>query len=269
MDAHVHVWPRGLVHPAQAKPTPLAASPADLLAAMDAAGIDVAVVSPAAVHPDNGYVLGAVGAVPGRLIAIVGLDPRDARAAARLAEHARHGAAGVRLSQGPRPFELPRDGPALTDLGQAAAALGLVVQWTIPLPLVELLPFVAARAPGVAQVLDHLGLPPDPSALRELDRIRAVAAAERTYVKLSGLYAFSREAYPFRDTWGWVDGVLDAFGPTRTMWASDWPLATRAASLTAWRALPEQLPMLHQAALPQVLGSTAAALFGLAPAHTR
>ena len=41
----------------------------------------------------------------------------------------------------------------------------------------------------------------------------------------------SRDGYPFRDTWPWVEGVLDAFGPDRTIWASDWPLAGQHATL--------------------------------------
>jgi L-fuconolactonase len=106
-------------------------------------------------------------------------------------------------------------------------------------------------------VVDHLGRPEDAGDLAGLDRIRALAAAPAVAIKLSGLYAFSRQAYPYRDTWDWVEGAVAAFGPDRTMWGSDWPLATESAPYRDQVALVGLLPFLDDTARRQVMGETA------------
>src|SRR5882757_2829166 len=76
VDSHVHVWPFGLVHSAQRRPEPLHATPVDLLATADESGVDIIVMTPANVYPDNGYVLGAAATAPTWLRAAVGMNPR-------------------------------------------------------------------------------------------------------------------------------------------------------------------------------------------------
>ncbi|MER5467661.1 amidohydrolase family protein [Streptomyces sp. NPDC002685] len=91
----------------------------------------------------------------------------------------------------------------------------------------------AAQHPGLTFVLDHLGKPPiatgalDPwaSAVREL------AALPNTVCKLSGMVT---EADPVRwtpdDLRPYADTVLEAFGPDRIMFGSDWPVCTLVAT---------------------------------------
>lgn len=256
VDAHVHVWPRGLVHPAQRDGVPLAAAPADLLEAMDAVGIARTIVSPAMVHADNGYVIGAAATVPDRLAAVAGLDPRDRGSAAALERHVAHGAVGVRFNPGARQLEGAEDEAAVLQLAEMAAELGVVVQWTIRLPYVGMLERVADRT-DARQVLDHLGLPADARDLSQLGRMRAIAALPRTYVKLSGMYALALEPYPYRDVWPWAEGVVEAFGAERTMWASDWPLSSESASMAQQRALVDQLPFLEDNDRRLILKDTA------------
>jgi L-fuconolactonase len=91
----------------------------------------------------------------------------------------------------------------------------------------------AAEHPGLTFVLDHLGKPP--IATGALDpwagAVRAVAALPNTVCKLSGMVT---EAGPARWTPGdlrpYTDTVLEAFGPDRMMFGSDWPVCTLAAS---------------------------------------
>jgi predicted TIM-barrel fold metal-dependent hydrolase len=263
VDSHVHVWPFGLVHSGQRVQQPMHATPADLLATADGSGVDVIVMTPASVFPDNGYALGAAGTVPSRLRAAVGMDPRWPDALPRLRAYAAAGAVGVRIVPGALPLEGPDDMAALTALADVAVELGLVIQWTAGLPLTGGIDHVAARHPAAVQVLDHLGLPPDVTDLSGLVRIRQLAAIPGLTIKLSGMYALSRAGFPFRDTWDWAKGVLDAFGPDRMMWASDWPLSGELASHAQLRAMVDDLPFLDAASRLAILSTTACRVWSI------
>ena len=263
MDSHVHVWPYGLVHSGQRVKEPLRATPADLLTTADGSGVDLVVMTPANVYPDNGYVLGAAATAPTRLRAAVGMNPREPDAVARLRSYAASGAIGVRIIPAALPLEGPDDMAALFALTDVATDLGLVIQWTAGLPLTGGIDAVAARRPDAIQVLDHLGLPPDATDLSGLARIRELAAIPGLNVKLSGLHALSRAGYPFRDAWPWIEGVVDAFGPGRTMWASDWPLSMEFASHAQLRALVDELPFLAAADRIAILSTTACRVWSI------
>jgi predicted TIM-barrel fold metal-dependent hydrolase len=262
VDSHVHAWPHGLVHPAQRVQEPMEASPADLLATLDASGVDAVLVSPAMVHPDNGYVQGAAGAVPSRILAVAGVDPRDPVAVAAIPGHAAFGAVAIRVNLGARPLETDAELAGLDSLVDATADAGLAVQWTMRLPSATLIERVAARRPDVPQVFDHLGLPVDAHDLTQLARIRDLAGIPQLRIKLSGMYALSTDGYPYQDTWAWAEGVLDAFGAARTMWASDWPLAGESATHAQHLALVDLLPFVDAAARDHLLRRTALGIWG-------
>ncbi|MFD8329988.1 amidohydrolase family protein [Streptomyces lydicus] len=91
----------------------------------------------------------------------------------------------------------------------------------------------ARRLPELTFVLDHLGKPPIISGQLELwsEGIRELASHPNTVCKLSGMVTEAdwREwtvdaLRPYAET------VLDAFGPQRLMFGSDWPVCTLAAS---------------------------------------
>ncbi|WP_328877745.1 amidohydrolase family protein [Streptomyces sp. NBC_00299] len=90
----------------------------------------------------------------------------------------------------------------------------------------------AASLPELAFVLDHLGKPPIASGAREpwTSDVRALAALPNTVCKLSGMVT---EADPVSwtvdDLRPYADVVLEAFGPQRLMFGSDWPVSTLAA----------------------------------------
>ena len=261
IDSHVHVWPHGLVHPAQGRPEPLAADPADLIATLDGSGVALALASPAMVHPDNGYVLGAAHTAPARLGAVVGISPRDPAAIATVPGHVASGALAVRVNLGATPLEGEEALSGLDRLADATAEAGVVLQWTMRLPSAGLIERVAARHPGLPQVFDHLGLPVDAHDLAGLARIRDLAEIPGLHIKLSGMYALSTVGYPYEDVWPWAEGVVASFGPARTLWASDWPLSMESASHADLLALVGRLPFLDAAARAEILGGTARRLW--------
>ncbi len=131
---------------------------------------------------------------------------------------------------------------------------------------------LVARLPNQRFVLDHVAKPfirdrqiePWASALRRLARFPNVSC------KLSGLVteadwrAFSRE-----DLLPYLEIALDAFGPERLLFGSDWPVCLLAASYSSVasivRGFVERLSAGERAA---VLGGNAARWYGLEGALT-
>ncbi|MFJ5073221.1 amidohydrolase family protein [Streptomyces sp. NPDC088553] len=91
----------------------------------------------------------------------------------------------------------------------------------------------ARELPELTFVLDHAAKPPVASG--ELDPwaadLRAFAALPHTAGKLSGLHTEADwRTWTVRDLRPYADTLLDAFGPGRLMFGSDWPVCTLAAS---------------------------------------
>jgi L-fuconolactonase len=91
----------------------------------------------------------------------------------------------------------------------------------------------AGSLPRLTFVLDHLGKPPIASGALEpwATDVRALAALPNTVCKLSGLVTEADLAsWTPDDLRPYADTVLDAFGPDRVMFGSDWPVCTLAAT---------------------------------------
>ncbi|MFJ8360984.1 amidohydrolase family protein [Streptomyces sp. NPDC093984] len=91
----------------------------------------------------------------------------------------------------------------------------------------------AESLPELTFVLDHLGKPPIASGNLEpwASDIRALAALPNTVCKLSGMVTEADwKTWRVEDLRPYTDTVLDAFGPSRLMFGSDWPVCTVAAS---------------------------------------
>lgn len=93
----------------------------------------------------------------------------------------------------------------------------------------------AELLPALTFVLDHAGKPRIAEGATQpwADDLRALAALPNTVCKLSGLVteADPRE-WTVSDVRPYADTVLDAFGPGRLMFGSDWPVCRLAASYT-------------------------------------
>jgi L-fuconolactonase len=96
--------------------------------------------------------------------------------------------------------------------------------------------FAAAREaardhPGLQFVLDHLGKPP--IAAGELEPwasgLRALAAAPNIAAKLSGLQTIASPDWTYPELAPFLEIALEAFGPSRLIFGSDWPVSSQAA----------------------------------------
>jgi len=97
----------------------------------------------------------------------------------------------------------------------------------------------ASRHPGLPIVIDHGAKPPIASGLLDdwRDGIARIAELPNVFCKLSGLL---NEALPHRDS-GLIERcvahLVDAFGPTRLMWGSDWPVLNLAGDYAGWLSM--------------------------------
>ncbi|MET7383959.1 amidohydrolase family protein [Streptomyces sp. NPDC005529] len=149
----------------------------------------------------------------------------------------------------------------------AVAEAGLVYDLVVLPHQLPMCARAAAAHPGLTFVLDHLGKPPIASGAPEpwAGAVRELAALPNTACKLSGLVT---EADPARrtpdDLRPYADTALAAFGPGRTMFGSDWPVCTLAASYGEVMYLAEELTTgLSPGEREAVFAGTATRVYGL------
>lgn len=230
IDTHVHIWhPDRPVTPwrsgwARFAPRPQM-SPEDLLSAMDEAGVDRAVaIPPEWDSRGNDLVLDAAWHYPDRIVAFPSVSLRDPASPERLAEwRSRPEFAGLRqvLLAGGR-YDPLRDGTAEW-LWRTADEAELAVMVWAPGQL-DGLEAVAERYPGMHLVLDHLGAGMDatPDALAQVvAQTLRFARLPRVAVKASALPSMANDGYPYRSVHEAVRRIVDAFGPDRVFWGSD------------------------------------------------
>lgn len=98
-------------------------------------------------------------------------------------------------------------------------------------PLWAAWPPILERHPTLSLLASHLGLPQRARHPLEHDAARGalahvlpLARFPGVHVKLSGFYALTEPGYdyPHRAAWPYVEALLEAFGPARLLWASDY-----------------------------------------------
>ena len=276
IDAQVHAYERD--HPGRPWAAPLH-GPAevtgeDMVAAMDAVGVDGALlVSPWTMYRfDPSYALEVHAAHPGRFGLVTPVDPRRADVSDVVADWAASpGAVGVRLMLwGDNPGDA--EDPGVNRVLDAAARYGLplcVLGWG-RLPVIEQL---AARHPETQLVLDHLGLrqPFEPPAPREpfadLGAVLALARFPNVVVKVTGAATLSHSPFPFDDLWVPLGQIFDAFGIDRCMWGTDW---TRAVAIVSYHdavAAFRETDRLSVSDRETLMSGTLQRVFNWAPSH--
>jgi L-fuconolactonase len=112
----------------------------------------------------------------------------------------------------------------------AVAAAGMCYDLVIFPHQLPAAAYAAAAVPELTMVLDHAGKPPIASGdLQEWTQaVRAFAARPNTVCKLSGLVTEAAPDAPPAAYRPVADVILDAFGPQRIMFGSDWPVCLLA-----------------------------------------
>jgi L-fuconolactonase len=126
----------------------------------------------------------------------------------------------------------------------------------------------ARQLPGTKFVLDHCSKPPITTGELEpwATRLRELAALPNVTCKVSGLVTEASKDWTVHDLRPYVETVLDAFGPDRLMFGSDWPVCLLHASYAqVVEATEELLGGLSETEQDAVWGGTAARVYGITP----
>jgi L-fuconolactonase len=128
---------------------------------------------------------------------------------------------------------------------------------------------LAEQFPDLPMVIDHLAKPriKDHSTEGWLDHLQAAARYQNVYCKLSGMVTEADWAtWTATDLKPYVQTALDAFGPHRLMFGSDWPVCTLAGDYgRVLQALADALGPLGSNEQEMIFGGTAARFYNLAP----
>jgi L-fuconolactonase len=283
VDGHAHVFRRADELPRAVDalaPAEREAPVEDLLARMGDAGVERAVLVPLAT--DDEAVAAALRDHPGRFAAVTvadaavqgrepGVDPVTALERRREG-FPFHGVRTQWLGEPGAPLTASPMLPALRHMAET----GLVLWTYLTRDQLGLLAELPATVPDLPVVLNHLGFCPhemrvdehgrprfdDPFPPGSLDPVLRLAGHPAVRVMLSGQYALSAEAPPYRDLDPIVRALCDAFGPARLLWASDYPWTRDVPGYGALLGLAEQaLPGLSDEELGAIHGGTALELF--------
>jgi L-fuconolactonase len=126
---------------------------------------------------------------------------------------------------------------------------------------------LARRLPALRMVIDHLAKPLIRDQRRDgwLTALRAAARFPNVYCKLSGMVTEADwKAWEPADLRPYVEAALEAFGPERLMFGSDWPVCLLAASYAEVKAaLIEALGPISPSEHAAIFGGTAAQFYGI------
>ena len=267
IDAHFHVW---RFYSERYPWQPLAATldyewPVEnQIEVMDKYGIDGGVlVQPSLYGFDNRYILDCSQRYPDRFRLIGLVDPQADSMESEMESLAGQGVRGLRLAPRVRP-DIPWYNDHRADrIWQKAGQLNMILTLLIALHEIASAAEAIKRFPEVKVIIDHLARPDLAKDPELFEALLALAQFEQVYVKLSALGFMSREPYPHPDILALVRRVFDAFGPDRLMWGTDLPISQDAATVAeAMQLIELALPDVSPAARAEVMGGTAARLFG-------
>jgi L-fuconolactonase len=272
VDAHHHFWSvaRGDYfwmdpsNPAQ-KPILRDFGPADFEAFRAKWKIDRTVLVQAApTIEETEYMLGIADATPwvGKVVGWIDFEDKShKRHLERFAKHPKF--AGVRpmIQDIPDPDWMHREDvqwayEAIIDLDLTFDALGYPIHSETFLRLF-------GRYPAMRVVVDHCMKP----VIRENrfepwgQIMTRIARETGVYCKLSGIVTEARPDWTFEAIAPYARHIIEAFGPERVMWGSDWPVVEVAATYEKWRETAERL--VGERGRDMIFGGTAAKFYRL------
>ncbi len=129
----------------------------------------------------------------------------------------------------------PRTQRGLATLGAANVTVDVLVKWPGLTQARQLL----ERLPQVRVVLNHCGRPDTMTGLLEpwAGDLKAFARATSASIKLSGLIERAGIEWTKESLRPYVETVIEAFGPSRVMFATNWPVLEIGGTYEGWVAV--------------------------------
>lgn len=243
IDAHHHVWdltvrPQEWIVGDSMQPLLRNFSLADLHPLASSTGIDRSVIVQTVDDPGETPELLTLAAGDDFVAGVVGwADLESPALAADLAALQAHPAAGKLV--GIRDLAQYKDDVAWLARPDIIAGMQLLGRLELTYDLLTVPPQLPATieavrsCPGTRFVLDHLSKPYIAAGETQpwAADVRSLAALPNVACKVSGMFTEADwTGWTVRDFRPYVDTLLDAFGPQRLMFGTDWPVSSLAAS---------------------------------------
>ena len=235
IDSQVHVWEAhrpdrpwldefigqgiGSVH----RDAPVSAS--EMIAIMDASGVDRAIiVPPSAVGDNNLTAIEAAIRYPTRLAVMGRFNPQVAGAPERLKTWLEQpGMLGIRLTFHKERWSEWLEDESLAWFWDACERLRIPVTAYMP-KLLHKVPGIVEYRPGLTLILDHMARQSelrDDECFADLDELLALGRFQNLAIKVTAAPYHSTHPYPFKNLTPYLRRIHQAFGPQRLMWGSD------------------------------------------------
>jgi predicted TIM-barrel fold metal-dependent hydrolase len=268
IDAHVHCFagfdnPKYPYHPDAPYRPPEPSRPEQLIAVMEAAGVDRAIIVHPEPYQDNHDYLEYCFEVGGeRLKGTCLFFAGRPGSLDRMAELVRKWPGKIVAARvhAYAPERMPPFGkPELRELWKKAADLGLLMQLHLEPKWAPGFEPLIQEFPGTTVIIDHLGRPIQGTP-EEHARVIGWSKYPNTVIKLSAIPP--KTQFPHRDAAPFVRNAADAFGPDRMIYGGGFePGATGESYLAARERLLAYVSHFPPADQDKVAGGTAAKLF--------
>ena len=197
----------------------------EMVSVMDQAGVKrVIIVPPSPVGDNNLTALEAVTQYPARYAVMGRFDPSAVDARTRLQSWlTQPNMLGIRMT-----FHKPKWSSWLDDgsidwFWSDCERLGIPVMVLLPGRL-DVVDKIATRHPSLKLLIDHMGRMSalrDDACFADLAVLLKLSRHPNVSVKASSAPCYSTESYPYKNLKPYLRQIFDSFGPTRTMWGSD------------------------------------------------
>jgi predicted TIM-barrel fold metal-dependent hydrolase len=228
VDSQIHIWQNGKMSPHHRQIPTYSAD--DALGEMASAGVDCAVIHPPSALGEavNALAVEAVRKHPDKFCILGHFDlqsPEREKIVAHWRE--RPGMLGFRYT-----FSEPHQKSWWSDgsldwfwaaCEKADLRLGLLASGKN----IAAFGRIAERHPGLKMHIDHIGRGggradvKDEAAYANLGEMLALARLPNVAVKLSGAPSTSTQPYPYRNIHGYLQQIVETFGPDRCFWGTD------------------------------------------------
>ena len=231
VDSHVHVWtPDIRRYPLASGYTkesmkPPSFTPEELFAHARPCGVErIVLIQMSFYQFDNSYMVDMMRKHKG-VFSGVGIVDERAAPNQKMLELADQGVRGFRIQPLGRSADKWLEGEGMAEMWSCGAEHGLAM---CPLINPEFLPSVermCRKFPRTPVVVDHFARIGTDGQIRktDMDNLCSLAGYKDVSVKVSAFYALGKKKAPYLDLGPMIRRVLEAFGPTRLMWASDCP----------------------------------------------
>ncbi|QDU60392.1 4-sulfomuconolactone hydrolase [Planctomycetes bacterium Pan216] len=232
IDAHVHVWTDDVAaYPLApgfrvANMKPANFPPSVLMEHARPVGVTrVVLIQMSFYRYDNSYMLATMKKYPGVFSGVAIVDQTAPDVGTKIRSLASQGVRGLRIRLGLDDPTTSPEHPSMRNLWREATAAGVAICPLINPPALADVDTLCIEHPETRVVIDHFArigidgeVKPD-----EVKALTGLARHPNVYVKTSAFYALGKKKPPYADLSGLIKSVLDAYGPSRLMWASDCP----------------------------------------------